>query len=505
MSEHEESAPPCENSRRSRAGSVINQEYAEEDSPVVQSELLTYVVHYYQRNSAEKIKNTVLAFYTAEEIVTAKTVIWHAYENCLPPERRRVTTDKRSANEANLTDIIGAVSDLDAKGKVLSGRFCAMKLDRLPKYAPEETNVMAMMDRMRVVELQLNEVQDLSTRNRECIVNNARHICEVGSRNSGADKPSYSAVVSNSPVSQRMKKAVAVGGGTAGNGYTSVKKVIGGGTAGNGYTGVKNAVGGGTAVYGYTGVKNAVGGGTAGNGYTSVKKVIEGGTAVYGYTGVKNAVGGGTAVYGYTGVKNAVGGGSGIADNEQSVNTGVRNAVGGGSGIAGNAQNDNTGVKNAGAVAVDKADTVQNVYKGRPLGRRDIVSVNTTDTDNGFLYQPREVRRMRKQQSHSAVVGTREANGRFRGAQAPSRDIFVYRVENDALESEIECHVKDNGIVPRSVETVSHADAMYKSFKLTVSVNDMGKVLDADFWPEGIMVRRYRTTQSPKWREALTN
>ena len=457
MSEHEESAPPCENSRRSRTGSVINQEDAEEDSPVVQSELLTYVVHYYQRNSAEKIKNTVLAFYTAEEIVTAKTVIWHAYENCLPPERRRVTTDKRSANEANLTDIIGAVSDLDAKGKVLSGRFCAMKLDRLPKYAPEETNVMAMMDRMRVVELQLNEVQDLSTRNRECIVKNARHICEVGSRNSGADKPSYSAVVSNSPVSQRVKKAVAVGGGTAGNGYTSVKKVIGGGTA------------------------------------------------VYGYTGVKNAVGGGTAVYGYTGVKNAVGGGSGIADNEQSVNTGVRNAVGGGSGIAGNAQNDNTGVKNAGAVAVDKADTVQNVYKGRPLGRRDIVSVNTTDTDNGFLYQPREVRRMRKQQSHSAVVGTREANGRFRGAQAPSRDIFVYRVENDALESEIECHVKDNGIVPRSVETVSHADAMYKSFKLTVSVNDMGKVLDADFWPEGIMVRRYRTTQSPKWREALTN
>ena len=147
-------------------------------------------MHYYQRNSAEKIKHTVLAFYTEKEIVTANTVIWHAYENCLPPERCRVTTDKRSANEANLTDIIGAVSDLDAKGKVLSGTFYAMKLDRLPKYAPEETNVIAMTDRMRVVELQLNEVHDLSIRNRECIVKNARHICEVGSRNSGADKPS---------------------------------------------------------------------------------------------------------------------------------------------------------------------------------------------------------------------------------------------------------------------------------------------------------------------------
>ena len=39
--------------------------------------------------------------------------------------------------------------------------------------------------------------------------------------------------------------------------------------------------------------------------------------------------------------------------------------------------------------------------------------------------------------------------GRFRGAQAPSRDIFVYRVENEASESEIESHVKDNGIEPR--------------------------------------------------------
>ena len=114
-------------------------------------------------------------------------------------------------------------------------------------------------------------------------------------------------------------------------------------------------------------------------------------------------------VTGNTGVKKAVGGGSGIADNEQNVNTGVKNAaaVGGGSGIAGNAQNDNTGVKNASAVAVDKADNVQNVYKGQSFGSRDIVSVNTTDKDNGFLYQPRDVRRLRKQQSHSAVVDVR--------------------------------------------------------------------------------------------------
>ena len=38
---------------------------------------------------------------------------------------------------------------------------------------------------------------------------------------------------------------------------------------------------------------------------------------------------------------------------------------------------------------------------------------------------------------------------------------------------------------------MSHNEAKYKSFKLTVSVNDMDKVLAADFWSEGIKVRKY--------------
>ena len=55
-------------------------------------------------------------------------------------------------------------------------------------------------------------------------------------------------MISNSPVSQRVKKAVAVGGGAAVNGKMGEKKVIGGGTAVNviGNTGVKNAVEGGS-------------------------------------------------------------------------------------------------------------------------------------------------------------------------------------------------------------------------------------------------------------------
>ena len=94
----------------------------------------------------------------------------------------------------------------------------------------------------------------------------------------------------------------------------------------------------------------------------------------------------------------------------------MKNAVGGGT-----ADNANAGVKKAVAIG-GGCGIADKVNKERPLGRRDII----TDSDNGFLYQPREVGRLRKQQSNSVVVGTHAVNGRFRGAQAPQHRHIVY-------------------------------------------------------------------------------
>ena len=128
-----------------------------EDQPI-KSELLTYV-----------IKKAVSAFYTLEEIVNAKALVWQLYADMLPPERRRVTSDKRSAYDASLTDITGALNELDINGKLPTDKFYAQQLDRMPRFAPEENNVMAVMDRLRAIELQLHEVQDLSLNNRDNI------------------------------------------------------------------------------------------------------------------------------------------------------------------------------------------------------------------------------------------------------------------------------------------------------------------------------------------------
>ena len=96
------------------------------------------------------------------------------------------------------------------------------------------------------------------------------------------------------------------------------------------------------------------------------------------------------------------------------------------------------------------------------------------------------------------VVGTKAANRRLRGAQAPGRDLFVYRVDKEVTTLEIAHYVKNNGVELRNASCISHNDAMYKSFKLTVPVTDMPTLLDAALWPKGIMVRRYRTRYGPE-------
>ena len=62
---------------------------------------------------------------------------------------------------------------------------------------------------------------------------NATHICEVGRKSSDADKPSCSPVVSNSPVSQRVKKAVAVGSAVIVTTGVTKAVVVGDGSAVN--------------------------------------------------------------------------------------------------------------------------------------------------------------------------------------------------------------------------------------------------------------------------------
>ena len=43
----------------------------------------------------------------------------------------------------------------------------------------------------------------------------------------------------------------------------------------------------------------------------------------------------------------------------------------------------------------------------------------------------------------------------------------------------------------RSIERVSSKNATFNSFRVEISVSDLSKVLDPEFWPTGVCVRRF--------------
>ena len=351
-----------------------------------QNEMLTYITYYYQRNSIDVIKKTVSQFYTLDEIITAKTLLWQLFADMLLPERRRVTSDKRSAYDASLADIVAALGELDIKGNFPVDTFVVKNLDRLPKFAPEKTNVIAVMGRLRAIELQLNEVQDLSISNRDRIISNRDTMDTMREDiKIRVDKQPYNSVVVN---------------GITRNNTARLQRT-----------------------YSNNNVNRQW-----------VPATVD----------VQQRQ---------------------LVVNQQPVAADTHRHVDG-----------------------TRANTEYAMSTGDNEQRR---SPGTEDNKGDYDIQPRERRRIQRRQN-KGFEGTRPVNGKLREAQAPRRDIFVYRVEKEVTDIEIETYANENGVKLRNVKVVAHNEAKLKSFKLTVSIKDMPTVLDAAFWPQGVMVRRYR-------------
>lgn len=57
----------------------------------------------------------------------------------------------------------------------------------------------------------------------------------------------------------------------------------------------------------------------------------------------------------------------------------------------------------------------------------------------------------------------------------------------DNVKEHLRCH----NIEIRELTITSHQEAKFTSFKLTVPISEMNKVIDPENWPSGISVRRY--------------
>jgi hypothetical protein len=117
------------------------------------------LLHEFHRDSSnqDNLKKVVINFFTADEILTAKDVLW-ANVNGLGDKRMRRDSNIRMHQDADLSDILAAFKKID-EDKLDTPLFVARRLDRLPRHGPEETNVFSLADRIATMERELAAVK----------------------------------------------------------------------------------------------------------------------------------------------------------------------------------------------------------------------------------------------------------------------------------------------------------------------------------------------------------
>ncbi len=117
-------------------------------------------------------------------------------------------------------------------------------------------------------------------------------------------------------------------------------------------------------------------------------------------------------------------------------------------------------------------------------------SIASATSQHSAPYEFQRAARRKTQRRAAPVVGTGCAD-RFRGAPEPSRDLFVFRIEHGYTVEDIKKYVIDSNIVVREIEQTSKDESTFMSFKVTIKASDMNAVLQPEFWPMGVCVRRF--------------
>ena len=108
--------------------------------------------------------------------------------------------------------------------------------------------------------------------------------------------------------------------------------------------------------------------------------------------------------------------------------------------------------------------------------------------------QPRRRREDNRTSNNSAQDLQQQRNNtagnRLEGAPLPRRSIFLSRVSRGDVDS-IKLHLEDNNVDVIDITQANHPQAKFKSFKIQITLADVNKVLNYNFWPKGMMVKKW--------------
>ena len=155
-------------STRGTVGSDDESDAEETEDIVVVDELLTYCAFYRDNSSSRAIQEAVVSFFHADEISISKKIMWNHCGPHLGAHVQHKKSSNRDAHVADVEDIVKAFSKLDREG-IPVPKFVAVKLDRIPRFGPEEIDLTSLVMRVNELERQMATVNSKVAKNKDTV------------------------------------------------------------------------------------------------------------------------------------------------------------------------------------------------------------------------------------------------------------------------------------------------------------------------------------------------
>ena len=85
-----------------------------------------------------------------------------------------------------------------------------------------------------------------------------------------------------------------------------------------------------------------------------------------------------------------------------------------------------------------------------------------------------------------------------------TRSVYIGQFDNNSTADAVKSSIESQGVSVVELEELKLNHNRFKSFRLCLKKEAMPKILDPDFWPAGVVVRRFWRGKSSQAHKAPT-
>ena len=402
------------------------------------NELLAYYCHYSKNSSADVICTAILEFYTPEEIHDARALVWERYVTTGLvgdgwTKSRKGGKKAGAAHVLELSDIKDVLKYIDENPVQKATSFVAVNLDRIPRCTPEHIEITSLVERVRTMERKYAKLEaDVAENGIRVVANSGSIMKQARDINANSGTIQWlSSTVANSPMARGYANAA-----QGSNAPMSQKSGSSPESPHSHAAGVQQLS------------------------QTSASMPA----ALWG----EACNGLGRASDGDGNGRRDGNGRNGDVNGRRDGDVNGRRDGDGNGRRDGNAHNGN-----AESLGLDRDDA---------------------GSDTSWVRQRHRGPRRR----HKAVFGSGSVDRTTLTASKRSIDLFVFNAETHITVDNLRQYINDTSAeigrgvtVMGDIKKISKEEARTNSFVVSVSEEDSARLLNSDFWPEGIGIRRF--------------